>query len=216
MEFNDQPYIVRTKKQAAQMLGVSRQTIYKWEKEGAIQFFVVDQDWLAKNFPRWPNFRHGLDRHMHAYVINNVPKEIEVKQRLTRYRGIYISASALPGHSISLQTKYSILEAGIRLKHGILNPILRRYLQKGFSRSYLYRIMGDMPGELKSEKIAGRRYITEQAIREYEFANGLPEHKVLVRIYERDDSQHWEERLPDPSLKKSYTRPKVLYFKPFK
>jgi hypothetical protein len=98
---------------------------------------------------------------------------------------------------------------------GFVRPGAAGKEQKGFSRSYMYGIMGDGPSDLKSVKDGGRRYVTERAIRAYEAANDIPEKSIFVRIYEPEDSEHWVDRTPDSGEKKSYSSPRVLYFKPF-
>jgi len=215
MQISEQLYLVRTKTEAAELLDVSRQTIHKWEKEGPVVFLSVEHEWLAHNMPDSAGIRRDIVQGSHAYVIGNVPRGIETRLRLNRFRGVFVSPNSLPGYQARPDRRYSIREAGIRLKLGYLGPGSAGKNQAGFSRSYMYGIMGDEPGQLRSIKDGGRRFITEQAVRDYEAANRLPPHKILVRIYEPDDSEHWEERIPDPSERKTYSSPRVLYFKPF-
>ena len=59
--------------------------------------------------------------------------------------------------------KYSLAEAGVRMRHGeLLDGV------KGFSRKYIYELMAG--GLLHSVRIGSRQYITEQEIRNYESA----------------------------------------------
>lgn len=63
--------------------------------------------------------------------------------------------------TISPNRKYSVAEAGVRLKHGELVPGA-----KGFSKSHVYTLMA-LDG-LRSMMIRHRRYITEDAICRFE------------------------------------------------
>ena len=72
--------------------------------------------------------------------------------------------------------KYTITEAGVRLKHG-------EYIEgaKGYTTGHIYNLIN--AGLLEYNKVGGRRHITEQQIVNHELAvqNGLIDGWIIKR-----------------------------------
>jgi hypothetical protein len=105
MQVSSQLYLVRTKQEAADLLDVSRQTVHKWEKEGPVAFYPVGLDWLVEHLPDEEGLRRTFGQHSHAYVIGSIPRDIELKQRLGRFRAIRVPPSSLPGYRADPNTR---------------------------------------------------------------------------------------------------------------
>ena len=211
--FPDGGFIARSKKAAANLLGVSRQTIYDREAAGTLQLVRIEKDEL----PTYEIFlpEDYKRRWKHAYL-GFVDLSIESEERRGRYIYREVPMSQVPDKAIPLNRKYTLEQAGVRLKHGrdVLTPVMIR--KKGWSVSKIRSLMGDEPGQLKSVKHGGRRYIEERAIREYEEFHGLPEPTVVVPQIDPNHPENWEERLSQPSPVSNKHQSKVLYYKPLR
>ena len=209
----DGGFIARSKKAAANLLGVSRQTIYDREAAGTLQLVRIEKDEL----PTYEIFlpEDYKRRWKHAYL-GFVDLSIESEERRGRYIYREVPMSQVPDKAIPKNRKYTLEQAGVRLKHGrdVLTPVIIR--KKGWSVSKIRSLMGDGPGQLKSIKLGGRRLISEGAIREYEDFHDIPEPTVVVPQIDPNHPENWKERLPQPSPESNKYQSKVLYYKPLR